>query len=208
MKALLPFALLALVSACVAQSTMQVSNSPVSHGSTKRSASGGSSGTASHSANTAAGTASSGGTSFAGNTSSGTLGSSSGSSGSSSSSGNSNSSSSSGSGGGSGGNDGNCEDANLPPVLPDGGGCPNGSFVSQALDLLTCAPIAGATVQALNAVATPVSGSVVTAPDGVFLLCAPPGTAYTPYIAASSYSTVYYPGASRRGPTTPARTST
>ncbi len=78
------------------------------------------------------------------------------------------------------------------PVLPDGGGCPNGSFVSQLVNIVTCAPIAGAVVQALDVNGAPTSLTTTTAADGTFILCAPPSTAFTPYVTAATYATTYY----------------
>jgi hypothetical protein len=76
-------------------------------------------------------------------------------------------------------------------VLPDGGGCPNGSFATQIVDFLTCSPIAGATVQALDVNGVPAAGSVTTAADGTFVLCAPPGSAFTPSLAVPGDPTTY-----------------
>ena len=90
------------------------------------------------------------------------------------------------SGGGSG--NGFCGSA----VLPDGGGCANGSYVTAFIDVLSCAPIVGATVQALNADSVPVPGTVLTGADGTFVLCGPPGSAFTPFFAAPTYETTYF----------------
>jgi hypothetical protein len=71
--------------------------------------------------------------------------------------------------------------------LPDAGGCSTGYYVSQEVDILSCAPIAGGTMQALDANGTPAPGSVTTAADGTFVLCAPAGTAFTPFLSAPGY---------------------
>ena len=92
--------------------------------------------------------------------------------------------------GSSGGGSGNGVCSAVP--LPDGGGCPNGSYVSDFVDALTCDPVVGATVQALNADSVPVSGTVLTAADGTFVLCAPPGSGFTPFLSAPTYETMYF----------------
>ncbi len=97
-----------------------------------------------------------------------------------------------GAGSSSGGASGNGICVHLPS-LPDAGACTSGSYESQVVDLLTCAPIVGATVQALNSGGVPVSGSVATAADGTFVLCGPAGSAFTPFFMAEEYATTYYP---------------
>jgi hypothetical protein len=77
--------------------------------------------------------------------------------------------------------------------LPDGGGCPHGAFVSVATDAFTCLPVAGATMDALDPNGIPLSGSATTASDGTFVFCEPPATPFTPSLAATGYSTIYYP---------------
>jgi hypothetical protein len=97
------------------------------------------------------------------------------------------------SGGSSGSSGGGSNGICVPVPLPDGGGCANGAFVSAVDDLFSCAPIVGATVQALDADGLPLSGSVTTAADGTFVLCGPLGSAFTPSFSAPSYPTTYYP---------------
>jgi hypothetical protein len=77
-------------------------------------------------------------------------------------------------------------------VLPDGGACSTGAYVTQVVDLFTCAPIAGATVGAIGAQGVPLPGSVTTAPDGTFVLCDQGGGAFTPTLTATGYLTMYY----------------
>jgi hypothetical protein len=76
--------------------------------------------------------------------------------------------------------------------LPDGGACPGGSFASALVDLFDCTPIAGATVQALDAQGVPLPGSVTSASDGTFLLCGPPDAGFTPFFSAPGYVTAYF----------------
>ena len=91
--------------------------------------------------------------------------------------------------GGQGSGNGDCQ----KPPYPDGGGCANGAFVTQVVDLVTCAPIANATVQALDETGVPISGAVLTATDGTFALCGAPGSAFTPFLQATGYPEWYAP---------------
>lgn len=76
-------------------------------------------------------------------------------------------------------------------TYPDGGGCPNGSLVSEVVDFLDCLQIGGATVQALDANGVPTTMAVTTAQDGTFGLCAPAGNAFTPSFSVPGYPMMY-----------------
>jgi hypothetical protein len=76
-------------------------------------------------------------------------------------------------------------------TYPDGGGCPNGSQVSELVDFASCVAVGGATVQALDANGTPTAGAVTTAQDGTYALCAPPGSAFTPSFSAPGYPQLF-----------------
>ena len=82
-------------------------------------------------------------------------------------------------------------DCGLTARPPDAGDCASGSLSGVVLDLLSCDRLANVTVQALDARAVPVSGSVVTGDGGTFVLCGPDGGAFTPYLKAPGYETTY-----------------
>jgi hypothetical protein len=106
-------------------------------------------------------------------------------------------SSSPSSGGSSGGNSITC--SNITAFVWDGGSCPTSWYGTRFADLGTCAPIAGATVEALGVNGAPISGaSATTDGTGDFAFCLPAGSIYTPYLQAANYPPSYL--AQQNGP--------
>ncbi len=175
------------LAACSSGSTTGVEGGCVgngcSHGTTGRSlttvaGSASSSGSGSSSGGSSGVASSSGGTSSGGTSGSSSAGSSSG-------------------GSSSGGETITC--ANITGFVWDGGACPTSWYGTRFADLGTCAPIVGATVEALGSNGVPISGgSATTDATGDFAFCLPAGSVYTPFVQAADYPPSYL--AQQNGP--------
>jgi len=74
----------------------------------------------------------------------------------------------------------------VPPLTAN---CPNGGALPcQVIDLVTCAPIAGATLSAIGGNGVPIAGaSAISDANGAFVFCTPFETAFTVQAQAPGY---------------------